>query len=89
MKEQQTNSIISKRLIVRRAKDLYVFEKDSLIKKAQESADDNLEVSTECYINQIKSYKESDFIYQACQDYARRYDLPLVKVLSVVKEQNK
>jgi hypothetical protein len=85
----QKDTTVSVRLIKRRAKDLYILQKDSLIKKAIECAKEKLETSTQCYINEIESFNEEYFINQACRDYATRYNLDYVKVLSVVKDWNK
>ena len=85
----QKDTTVSVRLINRRARDLYVLKKDGLIKKAQESAAEGLEVLTDMYVDMIKTEKEEWFVNQACKDYATRYNLDYVKVLSVVKGWNK
>ena len=87
MKDQQMNSIVSKRLILRRAEDLCTLRKSWHIKQAKECLEQDLEAIVGFHVDWIKFWQPKHFIGFACEDYANKYNLKFVDVYRKVTQQ--
>jgi hypothetical protein len=86
MKEQQKSLTISKRLILRRAEDLMVLDKAKVVEAANIAVKSEHEDIVNEYVEVIKNMKVEDYLYQACEDYAKKYNMSCMKVYNEIKE---